>query len=88
MTGYPFEYHFVAIRLKTLDPTHKRGCAVEKGRFVEHADECDRQADFARVIQNLAAIVQRVIDLGNRKQPRLRQIFLLHIHKNDDRNTR
>jgi hypothetical protein len=40
------------------------------------------------MIQNLSAIVQRAIDLGDRKQSGLRQIFLLHIHKDDNRNAR
>jgi len=40
------------------------------------------------MIQNLSAFVQRAIDLLNRQQPRLRQIFLLHIHEHDDRNAR
>jgi hypothetical protein len=40
------------------------------------------------MIQKLPAIVQRAIDLGNREQARLRQVFLLHIHKHDDRNAR
>jgi hypothetical protein len=42
----------------------------------------------ARMIQNLSAFVQRAMDPGNREQPRLRQIFLLHIHEQDDRNAR
>src|ERR1019366_7068742 len=59
-----FEYHFVAIRFKTLDPSDERRRTVEKGRLIEHADECDRQTYPARMIQNLSAIVQRAIDLG------------------------
>ena len=83
-----FEYHFVATGFETFDPPHERRCAVEKRRFTEHADERDWQTDAARMIQNPSAIVQRAIDLGNRKQPRLCQVFLLHIHKHDDRNAR
>jgi hypothetical protein len=40
------------------------------------------------MIQNHSAIVERPIDLGNRKQPRLGQIFLLHIDKHDNGNAR
>jgi hypothetical protein len=47
--------------------------AVEKCRCGNHADERDRKAYLARMIQNLAAIIQRAIDPGNRKQPQLRQ---------------
>jgi hypothetical protein len=83
-----FEYHFIAAGLKTFDPAHERRRTIEKCRFVNHADEGDRQAYAARMIQNPAAIVERAIDLGYRKQPRLRQIFLLHIDENDDRNAR
>jgi len=81
----PFGEHFVAIRLETLDPANER--RREKDRLVEHADERDRQTNPARMNQNLSAIVQGVIDLGNRRQPWIRQIFLLHIDKDDDRNT-
>jgi hypothetical protein len=40
------------------------------------------------MIQDLSAIVQRAIDLGDREQTRFRQILLLHVHKYDDRNAR
>jgi hypothetical protein len=80
------EHHFVAVRLKALDPADERRGTVEKCRFVEHANECHRQTDPARMIQNHSAIFERATDLGNRKQPRLRQIFLLHIDKHDNRN--
>jgi hypothetical protein len=75
----PFGDHFVAIRLETLDPANER--RREKDRLVEHADECDRQTNPARMNQNLSAIVQGAIDgaidLGNRRQPRIRRIFCI-----------
>ena len=80
----PLEGHFVAIRLEILDPANEGRRTVEKKRLIEHADECDRQTNPVRMIQNLSAIVQRAI--GNRRQPRPSQIFLLHIEKDDDRN--
>jgi hypothetical protein len=43
----PLEHHFIATGFKTLDPTHERRGAVEKGGFIEHADECDRQTNSA-----------------------------------------
>jgi len=80
----PLEGHFVAIRLEILDPANEGRRTVEKNRLIEHADERDRQTNPVRMIQNLSAIVQRAI--GNRRQPRPSQIFLLHIEKDDDRN--
>lgn len=79
----PLEDHFVAIRLEILDPANEGRLTVEINRLIEHADERDRQTNPVRMIQNLSAIVQRAIDLGNRRQPRPSQIFLL---QDDDRN--
>jgi hypothetical protein len=46
----------------------RTACAVEERRLIEHPDECDRQTDPTRMIQNLPAIVQRAINLRNRQQ--------------------
>ena len=59
------EQHFVATGFKTFGPSHQRRGALEKGGCIEHADECDRQTNSARMIRDLAAIVQCAIDLGN-----------------------
>jgi len=83
-----FEYHFVATRPKPLDPPDKGCRTVKKRGIIKHPDECNRKTYSARMIQNPSAIVQHAIDLGNRKERRLCQIFLLHVCKQDDRNAR
>src|SRR5256886_7224711 len=82
------EDHLVAVRLKAFNPAHERRGAIEKRGFTEHADECNRQANAARMLQNLSAIIERALNPRYRQQPRRRHIFLLQVHENDGRDTR
>jgi hypothetical protein len=62
------EDRFVAVRLETLDPAKGGSRTLEEGRFIEHADERERQTKAARMNQKLSVIVQGGIEPGYRQQ--------------------
>ncbi len=82
------EYHFVAARLESVDPAHERGSAIEKRRLVQGTGKRDRQSDPSRVVEDAPAIIERTIDFRDSQQARLRDVFLLHVDQNDNRDIR